>query len=256
MKNLIFKGLIVLLFIFVFQAAAIAAPPCKGPNKYDPGCPDAPVPDPEPDPIDDTVLVDSVTVDWQNEKLVVRGSGFTGSTSFLIGSGVIPLVTSGVTATELDIPFSADLATEVLFQGNYRLDIDGTIQLSVYIESQIIDPGAGGCPCLVEWTLAPETDWGSPTADCLEITGPFSNDVADIAGTILSVPGDPLAYPQYPIGASFYPGDPDSSVCRLVTVNGDATEIDLVKRRINETQQAVCAGELAINVCSTVTPLP
>ena len=255
MKKLIFKGLGVLLLIFAFQAAALAAPECKGPNKNNPGCPGATAPE-EPDPVAEPVVVDSVTVDWLNEKLVVRGSGLTGPPSFLLGSDPTPLVTAGVTATELDIPFGATLATEVLSQGNYRLEVDGTIQLSIYIESQIIDPGAGGCPCLTQWTLAPETDWGSPSADCLEIAGPGLNDAADISGTILSVPGDPLTYPQFPIGASFYPGDPDSSVCRLVTVNSDASVVDLVNRRINETQQAVCAGELATNVCSTVTPLP
>ena len=250
MKNLIFRGFGVFLLVFAFQTAALAAPPCKGPNKNDPGCEAA-----IEEPIADPVAVDSVTVDWLNEKLVVRGSGLTGASSFQLGSSVTPLVTANVTDTELDIPFSGDMATEVPSQGNYKLDVDGTIQLSIYIESQIIDPGAGGCPCLIEWTEAPETDWlGLRLTDCLEITGPGINDTADIAGTILSVPGDPLAYPQYPIGASFYPGDPDSSVCRLTMVDGDA--VDLVNYRINETQQAVCATELATNVCATVTPLP
>jgi hypothetical protein len=254
MKDLIFKGFTVFLFLVAFQAAAIAAPPCKGPNKNDPGCPgaDPPPEESEPEPAPGPVVVDSVTVDWLNEKLVVRGSGLTGAGTFLLGSGVTPLVTANLTDAELDIPFSGDIATEVLSQGNYKLDVDGTIQLSIYIESQIVDPGAGGCPCLTEWTLAPETDWGSPSADCLEISGPGSNDAADISGTI----GESGVYPQYPIGASFYPGDPDSSVCRLVSVNADASVTELVNYRINETQQAVCAGELATYVCATVTPVP
>jgi hypothetical protein len=45
-------------------------------------------------------------------------------------------------------------------------------------------------------------------------------------------------------------------VCRLVSVDADASVTDLVNYRINETQQAVCAGELATNVCATVTPVP
>jgi hypothetical protein len=246
-NNLIFKGLVVLLLMGAFQASVLAAPACKGQKKNDPGCDQEAAAAP--------VVVDSVTVDWLNEKLVVRGSGLAGATNFVLGNSV-SLGVASVTDTELDIPFNLDMADEVLSQGNYNLKVDGAVQLSVFIESQIIDPGDTGCPCQADWTLEPAVKWGIPSADCLEIEGPFSNDIADISGTIFSDYPVGAAYPQHPIGASFYPGEPDSSVCRLVEVNSDATTTDLVNKRINENQQATCATELKANVCATVTLFP
>ncbi len=247
-NNLIFKGLAVLLLMGAFQASVLAAPACKGPNKNDPGCE-------EEAAAAAAAVVDSVTVDWLNQKLVVRGSGLAGATTFVLGNSV-SLGVASVTDTELDIPFNLDMADEVLSQGNYNLKVDGAVQLSVFIESQIIDPGDTGCPCQADWTLEPAVKWGIPSADCLEIEGPFSNDIADISGTIFSDYPVGAAYPQHPIGASFYPGEPDSSVCRLVEVNSDATTTDLVNKRINENQQATCATELKANVCATVTLFP
>jgi hypothetical protein len=248
-KNLIFKGLLVILFMFAFQASVQAAPPCKGPNKNDPGCD-------EEAAAAAAAEVDSVTVDWLNEKLVIRGSGFTGSTSFLLGSSVTPLLTAVVTDPQLEIPFSAVMAAEVMSQGNYNLVVDGSVQLSVFIESQVIDPAATVCPCVPDWASELGVLWTDKTSDCLEIEGPSINDIADISGTILSNPLDSTVYPQYPIGASFYPGDPDSSVCRLVEVSASATAVDLVNQRINENQQEDCTVELKTNVCATVTSFP
>ena len=245
------RGLGAVLFLLAIHLPmAMAAPPCKGPNKNDPGCG-------EEAPAVDPVVVDSVTVDWLNEELTVRGSGFTGATSFTLGTSAVPLPTTDVTATLLNIPFNTDIAAEVITQGNYKLEADGTEQLSVFIESQIIDPAATGCTCELDWASELGLLWTDPPqADCLEIEGPGANDIADISGTVLTDPADAAVYPHYPIGASFYPGDPDSSVCRLVQVNADATAVDLVNLRINENQQADCAAALIANVCATVTPLP
>lgn len=240
--NLIFKGFGVLFLILAFQALVQAqAPPCKGPNKNDPGC--------NSELAGASAIVESVTVDWLNEKMVVRGSGFTGSTSFLLGSSASPLGTANVTDAELDLPFNSDMAAEVTSQGNYKLEVDGYVQLSVFIESQVIDPAATGCPCEADWATALGTLWGPQNTDCLEIVGPGSNDIADIAGTVHPDPPDDTTFPHYPIGASFYPGDPDSSVCRLVQVNADASSGDLVNLRINENQQAACAAALNANIC-------
>ncbi len=127
-----FNGAVAFLLMFAFQASLLAAPACKGQNKNDPGC----------EPAVATAVVDSVTVDWLNQKLVVRGSGFTGSTSFLLGSSTAPLVTTNVTNSQLDIPFAQpgeEIAAEVTLQGNYNLEVDGAVQLSLYIESQVRD---------------------------------------------------------------------------------------------------------------------
>jgi hypothetical protein len=240
----LFKRLSIFFFILVVHSSLMAAQPCKGPNRNDPGCPGAEL-EPPPPP----VVVDSVTVDWLNEKLVVRGSGFTGSTSFLLGSNATPLATAGVTDTELDIPFSSVMASEVLSEGNYKLEIDGSMELSVYVESQIIDPGASGCPCQADWSAELGSLWGPENSECLEVVGLLTNDPADIAGTVLTDFTDASVYPHYPIGASFIPGDPDNSVCRLVQVNGDASVDELVNHRINETQQEDCALLLRANIC-------
>jgi len=242
MKNFIFKGLVVLFFIFAIQTSVQAAPACKGPNKYDAGCPDAAAAEPALAP----VVVNSVTVDWANEKLVVRGSGFTVSTSFLLGSSATPLVKSGVTDTELDIPFNAVMQAEVPSQGNYKLDVDGTVQLSIFIESEIIDAADTGCPCAADWATELGLLWDpvERVTACYEITQPGA---ADISGIILS------GSSSYPIGAAYYGDDPDSSVCRLVEVDGSATVVDLVNLRINVGQQAECAMEIENKVCDTVT---
>jgi hypothetical protein len=130
------------------------------------------------------------------------------------------------------------------------------MQLTVFIGFQVVDPAATGCPCEVDWIAELGTLYTDKVTECLEIPGPGVNDIADISGTILSNAADPAAYPQFPIGASFYPGDPASSVCRLVQVNADASVVDLVNQGINENQQADCAAALKTNVCATVTTLP
>lgn len=241
--KLVLNGFGVLFFVLAVQASVQAAPPCKGPNKNDPGCN-------EEAAVSGSAVVESVTIDWLNEKIVVRGSGFTGSTSFLLGSSALPLGTANVTDAQLDIPFNFDMAAEVTSSGNYKLEVDGSVQLSVFIEAQVIDPAATGCPCETDWTTELGPRWGPLNTDCLEIVGPASNDIADIAGTVLFDPMDDTTFPHYPIGASFYPGDPDSSVCRLVQINADASTFHLVNLRINENQQATCAVALNANICT------
>lgn len=235
-KVLMFNRLgIALLMLAIYGLAQAAKPPPKPPKV-------APV------------VVDSVTVDWVNERLVVRGSGFVDSTSFLLGGSGTLLGTDNVTDAQLEIPFNAAVAAEVTSQGNYNLEANGSVQLSVYIESQIVDPAAAGCPCTPDWITELGGLW-IEAADCLEIQGPDLNDIADISGTIRSDYPNSIVYPQYPISASFYPGEPDDSVCRLVEVSEDATVVDLVNKRINEQQQSICATVLRDNVCATVNGL-
>jgi len=231
-KNLILKGLCVFLFLFAYQASVQAAPACKGPNKNNPGCGE------ETAPVVAAAVVDSVTVDWFNQALIVRGSGLAGATTFVLGNSAA-LGVASVADTELDIPFSTDMATEVTSQGNYNLVVDGTVQLSVFMESLVIDQSATDCPCETDWASELGSLWGPPlnTTDCLETAH-------DIAGTI-----DDTDF-SFVIGASFS-ADPDSSVCRLVQINkADASTEDLVNLRINENQQADCAAVLNTYICT------
>jgi hypothetical protein len=251
------RGLMV--FAMALSAAQLswaAPPPCKGSSKSDPGCEE-----PVQPPAESAAAVDSVTVDWFNQALVVRGSGFSGLTEFLLGGNPTLLATANVTDSVVELPFDATLAAEATTQGNYNLWVDGAIVLSVYIEAAILDPAATGCPCEADWAIGLGNLWDpvdppGKNTDCYEIEGLGSNDLADISGTVLSNAGDPTVCPQYPIGASFYPGQPNDSYCALVQVNGDASTSELVNLPINELQQADCADALYLNVCGTVTPLP
>ena len=73
------QGLSVSLLLFVFTTSSLmAAPPCKGPNKNEPGCPGTEDPPPPPESLLAANMVDSVTVDWLNLVLVVRGIGIDG----------------------------------------------------------------------------------------------------------------------------------------------------------------------------------
>lgn len=248
---ILFSGLLAL------NGPASSAPACKGPNKYNAGCPDAstaPAPE-EPAPAAAPVVVDNATVDWFNQKIILRGNGLDGAAQFILG-GSSPLIPDSVADAVAEFNFNSALAGEVDRAGNYVLKVDGVSVLSLFIKSEVIDPGASGCPCAVDWAneLSALGLWvQSDTTQCLEIPGPETNDLADIAGTILSDPENPVA-PQYPIGAAFVPGDPISSVCRLVRVNSDGSQSDLVNLRINEGQQASCAETLKTNVCATSTP--
>ena len=247
------KGILFFTLLFLFQGVASAAPACKGANKYDPGCPGTEEP---PAAAVAAAVVDSVTVDWFNQRLVVRGSGFTGATEFLLGGNPTPLAKENVTDPQVELPFNADLAAEVAGEGNYNLVVDGAVALSVYIEAQIIDPAAIGCPCGTDWATALAGLWGTPETACYEVAGPASNDIADISGTVLSNPLNEAVYPHYPIGASFYPGAPADSYCALVQIDGDATATELVRMPINELQQADCAAVLDAQVCASITTLP
>lgn len=237
----------VLMFALFAAHPLHAAPACKGTNKNDPACVVAAAA---------PAVVDSATVDWLNQAVIIRGSNLSGATEFMLGAIATPLAIGNQTDTQVGLPFNSEISGEVLSAGSYNLVVDGTVVLAVYFEDQVIDPAATDCPCEADWAAALSGLWGSPQTDCFEIEGLLVNDIADISGTVLSTPGDPQAYPQYPIGASFYPGQPGDSYCALVQVDDDATTTELAKERINELQQEDCASILKAQVCANVFPVP
>ena len=250
----LFRLAVIIAGLTAAPSVTLAAPACKGPNKNDAGC-NTDSGDSEPPVEAASSSVDSAVVDWLNEKVTLRGSALDTVVDFTLG-GSTTLSISPISPSEVDIPFDSLVAGEVTIAGNYALKADGTDIVSIYFKSQVVDAAAVGCPCDGDWSTELSGLWGTPEAECLEIAGPGSNDIADIAGTVLTDPNDPSVYPQFPIGASFYPGDPVNSSCRLVQVNGDATTSELVKFRINEAQQADCAASLKVNVCATTIPGP
>ncbi len=233
--------------------SVIAAPACKGPNKNDPGCPGAEEPPPEEPPVEASLstVVDSATVDWANERIIVRGVDLDTVIDFTLG-GSGPLSTGSVSAGEVELLFDATMAGEVSATGSYSLQVDGVDAISIHFITAVVDPLASGCPCDTDWAAQLGGLWSADQSTCYEITG---TGVADLAATVLSDPLNPAAYPQFPIGAAYYADDPLASVCRLVQINdSDPVQQELVNFRINATQQADCAVSLQTNICATTEP--
>ena len=226
---------------------ALGAPACKGPNKYDEGCPGVE----EPAAVVASSVVDSTTVDWANEKIIVRGSDLDTVTAFTLGGSV--LVAIGATSpTEVELLFDNTMAGEVTGVGSYSLKADGTDAISIHFISSVADPAGIDCPCESDWAVELGALWSADETACYEITSP---GVADLAGTVLTDPNDPGIYPQYPIGASYYATDPVSSSCRLIQINdADPFQQEVVNIRINANQQADCAVALQTNICATTEP--
>ena len=127
MKTRIILGFTLGVIALCQVTTSFAAPPCKGQNKNDPGCPGA---GEEPAPAA-AATIDSVAVDWFNEKLVIRGSSLDSIGTFNLG-GSAALSSANVTPTELDLPFDAAMASEANLRGSYLLKADGSDALSVF----------------------------------------------------------------------------------------------------------------------------
>lgn len=251
------KILVILLIGFTFQGKLHAhgnhAVPCSGPHKNDPGCL---VPPPSP-----PISVNSATIDWLNEKIIVGGENFTGSTTITIAGQTA--IISSQTANQIEIPFDGDIAGTL--KGNHNLIADdgpssSTSSLSLFVKAEIIDKDTAGCPCEAGWMaeLGAGVLWApiTKTTACFEIAG-GATDPVDIAGTVLTNSSDPTVYPHYPIGAAFT-AEPNESVCQLTRIDSpfDPTAVtDVVKIRINRLQQGACRTALDTNVCDTITPV-
>ena len=261
MSNLATKMLAILLMEFAFLSTLYAhgdhSVPCSGPHKNDPVCVAPPAPPPP------AITVNSATVDWLSEKIIVRGENFSVSTTITLAG--LPATTSYQSADQIDILFDAAIAG--IPKGNHNLVVNdapsaSTGAMSLFVKAEIIDQALAGCPCETDWSTELGALWDpldppGLTTECFEISGGPGNP-EDIAGTILTDSADPAIYPHYPIGAAFT-NDPDESVCQLTRVSSplDPTAVtDLVKERINSQQQGACRAALIANVCGTITPWP
>jgi hypothetical protein len=257
MSNLPVKILATLLMEFAFLGTLHAhgdhSVPCSGPHKNDPECLVSLA-------IAPAISVNSATVDWLNEKIIVRGENFSAGTTITIAG--LPATIDSQTADQIDIPFDAAIAGTP--KGNHNLvATDGpsssTSSISLFVKAEIIDQALGGCPCETDWSTELGTLWAplTKTTDCYEITGGAGNP-EDIAGTVLTDPADPSVYPHYPIGAAFT-AEPGESVCQLTQVSNPLDPVavtDLVKTRINRQQQGACRTSLVTNICSSITTVP
>lgn len=247
MYRTIFRIMSIFAVLTITHSTAFGAPPCKGPNKNDPGCPGAE----EPEPVSGTPIVDSVTVDWAANKFIIRGTDLDSTTTYTLGGSALTAIGASSPA-EVELLFDGTVAGEVTDEGSYSLKIDGNNAIAVYFVSSVVDPAATGCPCEADWATELGGLWGLDNTTCYELTAP---GVADLAGTILTNPADASVYPQFPISASFYATEPSSSSCRLVQINdADPIQQDVVNIRINANQQTDCAAVLQTNVCATTEP--
>ena len=254
MNNIFIKGVAVLLIQFLFINGAYSAS-CKGRHANDPGCITSSATSASP------IVINSVSIDWLNEIIIVYGSNFSGSTTVNIAGALATI--SNQTSTQLEIAFPS------LSKGNHNLVVSDSSSsssdsISFFAKGEMVDPSLIGCPCEptsgTGWssTLGPLGLWNKGTTTtnttgtvCYELVPGGSGNPVDIAATILSNPDDPTAYPLYPIGAAFTE-DPNESVCQLTEVD-ESGVTNLVQERINRQQQTACRNILADNICNSIT---
>ncbi len=101
------------------------------------------------------VEIHSVVVDRSAQKIVVSGSGFDAATTLKLGGVDLTGITA-LSATQLEIPFNAEVASALFTRGRFKLVADGTVNFSVYVSEPVVVPGPpppppppGGttCPC-------------------------------------------------------------------------------------------------------------
>jgi hypothetical protein len=190
----------------------------------------------------------SVSVDRANETIVVRGSGFDGSTTFTLGG--VAVTTANVTPSQLDIPFGTDVADAVQWRGSYRLVANDSVWISVYVAAPIEAPGdpppppppppAGtDCPCIAGWEAS-----GIPKDNWTWCTRYFDGTQESLSGQrdnwFISIALDP--YNLY-----FDPVDPGNSVsyCAL----HDGTDWTVAEPVVNQDQFDDCEYWMWINIC-------
>ena len=95
------------------------------------------------------VVINSVSIDFSINKILITGSGFSNTATVTIGGVDIPSgEISVIDDSNLEIPFSSTTALAVQREGNYALLLNDQA-FSLYINSAIPDPGvAAVCPCV------------------------------------------------------------------------------------------------------------
>jgi hypothetical protein len=189
-----------------------------------------------------------VSVDRINDKILVRGDGFDGSTTFTLGG--VSVSPANVTPTQIEIPFDTDVAAAVQWRGSYRLVANGSTWISVYIAAPIEAPGepppppvpppAGtDCPCIAEWEASgiPKDNW----TWCMRY---FDGTQESLSGQrdnwFISVALDPYSL-------LFDPVDPGNSVsyCALQ----DGTDWTVAEPVVNRDQFDDCEFWMWMNIC-------
>ena len=242
MDNKIFKGLVI-LFMTLSPLTTIvnAAPPAgKGNNKDDTASSSASA---------FAGGVSTFTVDRELEKIDITGTGLDAVISGTLGSQ--PVSFNSKTATTLEIPFDASIASAVTSTGNYEFSLDGNFISLVYLDGPIISPSTS-CPCQSEW----DNKLAGFQGNCTEITDgtqvSLSTNIFDGSDT-------------YFITTAFDPGPENStnSFCAIVKVDPDTgiavSEPDAFsyQETIGSSGHDHCYTSMAPpNFCSDITIFP
>ena len=143
MNKLTVKILVTLLMeltmINTLHAHGDHSVPCSGPHKNDPGC--------LVSALSPAISVNSATVDWLNEEIIVRGANFSASTTITIAGQ--PATIGNQTTDQIEIPFDAAIAG--IPKGNHNLVVNdapssSTSSMSIFFKAEIIDQALAGCP--------------------------------------------------------------------------------------------------------------
>ncbi len=195
------------------------------------------------------VEIDSVQVDRNAQKLIVKGSGFDDATSFTLG-GVAVSTDNVLDTTQLDIPFSLEVATAVQWRGSYKMIADGTIEFSVYINAPIDDPtppppppppppGGTTCPCIAGWDASgiPKDNF---TLCFYQLDGTQESTSGQRGPYFISAAFDPN-------NIFFDPVDPGNSIsyCAL----HDGVSWTVAEPVVNQDEFDDCDHWLWINIC-------
>ncbi len=193
------------------------------------------------------LTIDSVQVDRVTQKLIVKGSGFDIATSFTLGG--VAVSTDNVSATELDIPFSLEVALAIMWRGSYKMIADGTIEFSVYIKAPIDDPapppppppppGGTNCPCIAGWDASgiPKDNF---TLCFYQVDGTQESTSGQRDSFFISTAFDPN-------NIFFDPVDPGNSIsyCAL----HDGVSWTVAEPVVNQDEFDDCDHWLWINIC-------
>ncbi len=191
------------------------------------------------------LTIDSVQVDRVAQKLIVKGSGFDIATSFTLGG--VAVSTDFVSATELDIPFSLEVALAIMWRGSYKMIADGTIEFSVYIKAPIDDPtpppppppGGTTCPCIAGWDASgiPKDNF---TLCFYQVDGTQESTSGQRDSFFISTAFDPN-------NIFFDPVDPGNSIsyCAL----HDGVSWTVAEPVVNQDEFDDCDHWLWINIC-------
>ena len=241
MDNKIFKGLVILLMTLSPLTTIVnAAPPAgKGNNKDSSETTSASAL---------TGGISTFIVDRELEKIDITGTGLDAVLSGTLGSQAVSFNLLTQTATTLEIPFDANIASAVTSTGNYEFSLDGNFISLVYLDGPIIAPSTS-CPCQSEWDSKLTIFQGS----CTEITDGTQVSLSSHIDT-----GSAL----YFVSTAFDPGPENStnSFCAIVEVDpltGEAVPGGFSHQEtIGSSGHDHCYTSMQTTFCSDITIFP